>query len=111
MTSPRVYLLDIEGTTSPVSLVAEQLFPYARKHLAGYLREHWNEPETRADVALLAEENRAEKDEKQILRFAQDDKSLGQDDNPLGLDAALSGWPAATVVVADVRAGVPGVQV
>jgi enolase-phosphatase E1 len=88
--SPRVYLLDVEGTTSPVSLVAEQLFPYARKHLAGYLREHWNEPETRADMALLTEENRAEKDEKQILRFAQDDKSLGQDDNPLGLDAALS---------------------
>jgi len=88
--SPRVYLLDIEGTTSPVSLVAEQLFPYARKHLAGYLREHWNEPKTRADVALLAEENRAEKDEKQIPRFAQDDKSLGQDDKPLGLDAALT---------------------
>jgi len=49
--SPRVYLLDVEGTTSPVSLVSEQLFPYARKHLAGYLREHGNEPETQADLA------------------------------------------------------------
>ena len=104
MSSPRVYLLDVEGTTSPVSLVSEQLFPYARKHLAAYLREHWSEPETQADLALLAEENRAEKDEKQILRFstprtkdlsvgtpfAQDDKSLGGDDKSLGLDAALS---------------------
>lgn len=60
MSSPRVYLLDVEGTTSPVSLVSEQLFPYARKHLAGYLRERWDEPETQADLALLAEENRAE---------------------------------------------------
>jgi len=60
MSSPRVYLLDVEGTTSPVSLVSEQLFPYARKHLAGYLREHLNEPETQADLSLLAEENRAE---------------------------------------------------
>ena len=62
MSSPRVYLLDVEGTTSPVSLVSEQLFPYARKHLAGYLRERWNESETRADVALLVQENRAETD-------------------------------------------------
>jgi enolase-phosphatase E1 len=89
MSSPRVYLLDVEGTTSPVSLVSEQLFPYARKHLAGYLREHWNEPETQADLGLLTEENRAEKDEKQILHFVQDDNSL-QDDKSLGLDAALS---------------------
>jgi enolase-phosphatase E1 len=74
---PRVYLLDVEGTTSPVSLVSEQLFPYARKHLAAFLREHWNEPETRADLALLAEESRAEKDEQWVLRFAQDDKFCG----------------------------------
>ena len=85
--SPRVYLLDVEGTTSPVSLVSEQLFPYARKHLEGYLREHWNEAETQADLALLAEENRAEKDEQWVLRFAQDDKSLGlDDDKSLGRD-------------------------
>ena len=90
MSSPRVYLMDVEGTTSPVSLVSEQLFPYARKHLAAYLREHWNEPETQADLALLAEENRAEEEEQWVLRFAQDDKSLGVDDESLGLDAALS---------------------
>jgi enolase-phosphatase E1 len=75
--APRVYLLDIEGTTSPVSLVSEQLFPYARKHLEAYLRGHWIEPETQADLALLAEENRVESDEKQIFRFAQDDKASG----------------------------------
>ena len=59
---PRVYLLDIEGTTSPVSLASEQLFPYARKHLGAYLQGHLDEPEMRADLEMLAEENRAEMD-------------------------------------------------
>jgi enolase-phosphatase E1 len=57
---PRVYLLDVEGTTSPVSLVYEQLFPYARKHFEGFLREHGNEAEVKGDLALLAVENGAE---------------------------------------------------
>jgi enolase-phosphatase E1 len=33
-------LLDIEGTTCPVSFVAETLFPYARAALPVFLREH-----------------------------------------------------------------------
>jgi enolase-phosphatase E1 len=75
--SPRVYLLDVEGTTSPISLVSEQLFPYARKHLEAYLREHWSEAETQSDLVLLIEENRLESDENQVLRLAQDDKASG----------------------------------
>jgi enolase-phosphatase E1 len=57
---PRVYLLDVEGTTSPISLVSEQLFPYARKHLRAYLHEHAGEPDADADFALLLGENSAE---------------------------------------------------
>ena len=45
-------LLDIEGTTCPVSFVAEVLFPYARRHLSAYLAEHAEEPVV---VALLQE--------------------------------------------------------
>lgn len=56
----RVYLLDVEGTVAPISLVSEQLFPYARTHLAGYLKENLSRPEVQADLKLLAEENRAE---------------------------------------------------
>jgi enolase-phosphatase E1 len=37
-------LLDIEGTTCPVSFVAEVLFPYAREHLASYLQSHGDDP-------------------------------------------------------------------
>jgi len=42
-------LLDIEGTTCPVSFVAEELFPYARAALPDYLARHGEE----ADVAAL----------------------------------------------------------
>lgn len=34
----RAFLLDIEGTTTPVAFVYETLFPYVRKHAAVYLR-------------------------------------------------------------------------
>jgi len=59
-TEPRVYLLDIEGTVAPVSLVSEQLFPYARAHVAGFLKENLSLPEVQDDLKLLAAENRAE---------------------------------------------------
>jgi enolase-phosphatase E1 len=61
-TRPRVYLLDVEGTTSPVSLVSEQLFPYARRHLGVFLRDPVRKAEIQADLALLVKENRAEAD-------------------------------------------------
>jgi enolase-phosphatase E1 len=73
MSLPRLYLLDVEGTTSPVSLVSEQLFPYARRHLESFLRKRWNEADIQGDLVLLVEESRAETDEKQILGFARDE--------------------------------------
>jgi enolase-phosphatase E1 len=36
-------LLDIEGTTCPVSFVAETLFPYAAKHLGSFVKSHGGE--------------------------------------------------------------------
>ena len=56
----RLYLLDIEGTVAPVSLVTEQLFPYARARFGTFLREHVDDAAVQADLALLVEENRAE---------------------------------------------------
>src|SRR5689334_3736824 len=40
----RSVLLDIEGTTSPISFVYETLFPYARKRLGAFLHEHLSDP-------------------------------------------------------------------
>jgi enolase-phosphatase E1 len=45
-------LLDIEGTTCPVSFVAEVLFPYARQALGPFLQRYGAEPEV---AALLQE--------------------------------------------------------
>jgi enolase-phosphatase E1 len=62
MSAPRLYLLDVEGTTSPISLVTEQLFPYARKHLKSFVLDHVDEAAVRADLALLVEERAEEQD-------------------------------------------------
>jgi enolase-phosphatase E1 len=44
----RHVLLDIEGTTCPVTFVSEVLFPYAQAQLAAYLQGHAGEPRLRA---------------------------------------------------------------
>ncbi len=44
---PKAILLDIEGTTSSISFVADELFPYARKHLAAFVA---NNPEISAPI-------------------------------------------------------------
>jgi enolase-phosphatase E1 len=59
----RVYLLDVEGTVAPISLVSEELFPYARAHVADYLKQNLERPDVQQDLKLLAEENRAEMSE------------------------------------------------
>lgn len=46
----RVVLTDIEGTTSSLSFVKEVLFPYARRHLKGFVRDHADDPEVRAQL-------------------------------------------------------------
>jgi enolase-phosphatase E1 len=58
--SVRLYLLDVEGTIAPISLVSEQLFPYARAHLAGFLKQNLMHGDVQDDLKLLAEENRSE---------------------------------------------------
>ena len=66
MTSPlrdrgvRAVVLDIEGTTTPMSFVHEVLFPYARTHLAGFLREPAHADLVRELSAQFAAEHEAE---------------------------------------------------
>lgn len=56
MKSYRAVLLDVEGTTTPISFVYETLFPYARRNLGTFLRENWDDPEVRQDVELVVQE-------------------------------------------------------
>ena len=60
--SPRVYLLDVEGTVAPIAFVYEQLFPYARAHFSDFLKQNIENPAVRDDLMLLSEENEAESD-------------------------------------------------
>lgn len=55
---PKLYLLDIEGTTSPISFVYDVLFPYARNHMVEYVSMHAHE--LQSDFDLLAQENKLE---------------------------------------------------
>lgn len=57
---PRLYLLDIEGTVAPLSLTTEVLFPYARAHFPTFLMKSRGDEAVRADLKLLAEENRTD---------------------------------------------------
>jgi len=74
---PRVYLLDVEGTVAPISLVSEVLFPYARTHFESFLWQSVHDLEQKGDdvgpqdmsdgsvfmdLMLLSMENRAETD-------------------------------------------------
>ena len=58
---PSVILLDIEGTTTPISFVYETLFPFARMHLKQFIEKNGNDEGLRRDLEKLVEENQAEK--------------------------------------------------
>ncbi len=60
--APRLFLLDVEGTIAPLSLIYEQLFPYARARFPRYLQERGRDAGVQNDLTLLAEENREETD-------------------------------------------------
>ena len=53
----RTILTDIEGTTSSISFVRDVLFPYARRALPGFVREHGQQPEVRRWLDAVAIEH------------------------------------------------------
>ena len=53
-------LLDIEGTTTPISFVKEELFPLFSKNVADFLKKNWTTEDTQADVQCLREQAEAD---------------------------------------------------
>ncbi|KAA8523915.1 hypothetical protein F0562_010338 [Nyssa sinensis] len=51
--SRRCIVLDIEGTTTPISFVADVLFPYARDNVGRHLSATYETAETQEDIKLL----------------------------------------------------------
>jgi enolase-phosphatase E1 len=56
----RTVLLDIEGTTTPISFVHETLFAYARTRLGDWLTRHAASPDGQAVVQMLTDEHAAD---------------------------------------------------
>ncbi|KAL8166211.1 hypothetical protein V2J09_007710 [Rumex salicifolius] len=53
MEPKRCVLLDIEGTTTPISFVTDVLFPFARDNVGRHLDRTYDSPETQSDIKLL----------------------------------------------------------
>jgi len=58
----KALVLDIEGTTTPISFVKDTLFPYIKDNVEDYITTHFDEEETKQDIDTLREQ--AEKDGK-----------------------------------------------
>ena len=56
----RALVLDIEGTTTPVSFVYETLFPYARQHLHEYIARNGSSPDHAALLQRFRDEHDAD---------------------------------------------------
>ncbi|CAN8252789.1 unnamed protein product [Cochlearia groenlandica] len=50
---PRFIVLDIEGTTTPITFVTDVLFPYARENVGKHLNLTYDSAETQEDIKLL----------------------------------------------------------
>ena len=64
-------LTDIEGTTSSISFVKDVLFPYARRELPRFVREHGHEPDVRHWLDVVATEHGAICDDDVIAETLQ----------------------------------------
>ena len=74
----RAVLLDIEGTTTPVSFVYDVLFPYARRHLDDYVAAHTGSPDFSRIVAMLGDEwlaDRSRGEEVDVAKPSSNDPS------------------------------------
>jgi enolase-phosphatase E1 len=64
-------LTDIEGTTSSISFVKDVLFPYARRELPRFVRDHGDEPKVRYWLDVVATEHGAMCDDGVIVETLQ----------------------------------------
>ena len=67
----RAVLTDIEGTTTSLSFVHDVLFPYAQENLADFIRQHKHEPDVKALLDDLLEQQQRYLNEGQIIDLLQ----------------------------------------
>ncbi|KAJ1927467.1 enolase-phosphatase E1 [Tieghemiomyces parasiticus] len=54
-------LLDIEGTTTPISFVHEVLFPYVQNHARAFIEARWDDPACRPYLTNLQAQSEADR--------------------------------------------------
>lgn len=69
-------LLDIEGTTSSIRFVHDEMFPYARRKLESYLESNWNADSLNDCIELLAKDLSHESAEKWLTDESDDSGRL-----------------------------------
>ena len=76
----KAIVTDIEGTTSSLSFVKDVLFPYAREHMAEFVRSHGQDAAVRKLLdAVQAEVGKSLSDAEcvtQLLRWIDEDKKI-----------------------------------
>jgi enolase-phosphatase E1 len=76
----RAILTDIEGTTSSIRFVHEVLFPYARAHLAEFVRTHQQQPQVVEQLRAVSREVGEELDTEaaiaRLLAWIAEDKKI-----------------------------------
>ncbi len=50
---PKTIIIDIEGTTTPISFVSDILFPFAAQQFGTFLEKNWTDPNVISDVDAL----------------------------------------------------------
>lgn len=80
----KVVLLDVEGTTTSISFVADIMFPYARREVASFLDTTFDNADTQADIEALR-------------KLAQEDLAAGQTET---VQIPAVGSPKAEIVAA-----------
>ncbi len=77
----KVIITDIEGTTSSISFVHKVLFPYAKAHIAEYVRANAGNNDVRTLLDDVAKEAAADPDDidgliRQLLLWIEQDKKI-----------------------------------
>ena len=82
-----VVLLDIEGTTTPISFVYDTLFPYARRHLRAFVSERHDDPDVAHALGLLRDERGASQSPELGSLVAYAEELMDRDSKSSGLKA------------------------
>lgn len=76
-----VVLLDIEGTTTPISFVKDILFPYVRDNVRDFLEKYWGTDQCRVDVEALRNQAKEDKDMEDVVLIPDEEENLSQDNS------------------------------